>query len=277
MGERFVNLSRYQRLFRDYRKDRAVTATQVARELGLNPSTLCPYAHGDKVDFLPEVAFKIGRLLGRDVRELRNFAGWDRYGHLFGDHPEPPPLGDNVRLFLPPFQHQFPLFVRGRSASNARGAIGRRAVATGATTLAEQPRVFISYATPDGIDFAELVENKLHIAGFNPWRDQSSLKAGDPWAETIRRTIASCAVLLVVITAGAERSSQLGWEVGLADAHRVPVIPLRRHAEVGILPQVEGYQEVSFVDGKDRPWDRLFEEILRLAPQLRTHRNGAPA
>lgn len=59
--------------------------------------------------------------------------------------------------------------------------------------------VFLSYASQDA-DAALRVCNALRQAGIEVWFDQSALRGGDAWDESIRRQIKTCALFIPIIS-----------------------------------------------------------------------------
>ena len=51
--------------------------------------------------------------------------------------------------------------------------------------------VFLSYASQDA-EVAQHIANSLRSAGVEVWFDQSELRGGDVWDQTIRRHIRDC-------------------------------------------------------------------------------------
>ncbi|MBS0579734.1 MAG: TIR domain-containing protein [Proteobacteria bacterium] len=66
---------------------------------------------------------------------------------------------------------------------------------SGATTQA----VFLSYASQDAVAARSLCES-LRAAGVEVWFDQSELRGGDAWDQTIRRQIRDCALFIPIIS-----------------------------------------------------------------------------
>jgi TolB-like protein len=59
--------------------------------------------------------------------------------------------------------------------------------------------VFLSYASGDGVA-AERICTSLRAAGIEVWFDQSELRGGDAWDQSIRKQIKTCALFLAVIS-----------------------------------------------------------------------------
>jgi hypothetical protein len=59
--------------------------------------------------------------------------------------------------------------------------------------------VFLSYASQDA-DAARRICDALRAAGIEVWFDQSELRGGDAWDQSIRNQIKTCALFLPVIS-----------------------------------------------------------------------------
>jgi TolB-like protein len=59
--------------------------------------------------------------------------------------------------------------------------------------------VFLSYASQDA-PLASRIGDAMRAAGLEVWFDQSELRGGDVWDETIRRQIAECALFIPIIS-----------------------------------------------------------------------------
>ena len=59
--------------------------------------------------------------------------------------------------------------------------------------------VFLSYASQDA-DAAKRICDALRTAGIEVWFDQSELRGGDAWDQSIRKQIKTCALFIPVIS-----------------------------------------------------------------------------
>jgi hypothetical protein len=59
--------------------------------------------------------------------------------------------------------------------------------------------VFLSYASGDAAA-AERIATSLRAAGIEVWFDQSELRGGDAWDQSIRKQIKTCALFLPIIS-----------------------------------------------------------------------------
>src|SRR5215469_12484245 len=84
--------------------------------------------------------------------------------------------------------------------------------------------VFLSYASQDA-EAAQKICNALRAAGIEVWFDQSELRGGDAWDESIRNQIKACALFIPVISANAharlEGYFRLEWKLAVDRSHRI--------------------------------------------------------
>ena len=59
--------------------------------------------------------------------------------------------------------------------------------------------VFLSYASQDA-EAAQKICEALRAAGIEVWFDQSELRGGDAWDQSIRKQIKTCALFVPVIS-----------------------------------------------------------------------------
>ena len=69
-------------------------------------------------------------------------------------------------------------------------------------SMAEERRIFISYARNDGADLAERLQMDLAANGFEPWLDALNIAGGDSWTDEIERGIDTAYAVLAVLTPG---------------------------------------------------------------------------
>jgi TolB-like protein/Flp pilus assembly protein TadD len=94
--------------------------------------------------------------------------------------------------------------------------------------------VFLSYASQDA-EAAARIYNTLRAAGIEVWYDQSELRGGDVWDQSIRRQIKACALFVPVISKHthqrAEGYFRLEWKLAvdrshLITAHKAFLVPV---------------------------------------------------
>ena len=84
--------------------------------------------------------------------------------------------------------------------------------------------VFLSYASQDA-DAARQICDALRAAGIEVWFDQSELRGGDAWDQSIRRQIKTCALFLAIISKHtherAEGYFRLEWKLAVDRSHLI--------------------------------------------------------
>jgi hypothetical protein len=86
--------------------------------------------------------------------------------------------------------------------------------------------VFISYGSDDA-ELARELRRHLERGGYSCWMAPDDVAGPKSWAEQIVEAIASCKVVLVLISSVANRSTHVSKEVDLAMAHGKAVLPVR--------------------------------------------------
>jgi len=85
-----------------------------------------------------------------------------------------------------------------------------------------KPAVFISYASQDA-KAAKRICDALRAAGIEVWFDQSELRGGDAWDQSIRRQIKTCALFLPVISRNTHNRDEgyfrLEWKLAVDRCH----------------------------------------------------------
>jgi len=84
--------------------------------------------------------------------------------------------------------------------------------------------VFLSYASQDA-EAAQRICAALHTAGVEVWFDQSGLRGGDAWDQSIRKQIKTCALFLPVISRNThdrlEGYFRLEWKLAVDRSHLI--------------------------------------------------------
>ena len=84
--------------------------------------------------------------------------------------------------------------------------------------------VFLSYASQDA-EAAQKICEALRAAGIEVWFDQSELRGGDAWDQSIRRQIKSCALFIPLISRHtherAEGYFRLEWKLAVDRSHLI--------------------------------------------------------
>jgi TolB-like protein len=142
--------------------------------------------------------------------------------------------------------------------------------------------VFLSYASQDAAA-ARPIADALRAAGIEVWFDQSELRGGDVWDQTIRRQIRDCALFLPIISthtqARAEGYFRLEWRLAEQRTHlmgrsRTFIVPVC----VDDTPEAEADVPDSFSAAQ---WTRLHAGntppafVERIERLLSTNEQGA--
>jgi TolB-like protein len=84
------------------------------------------------------------------------------------------------------------------------------------------PAIFISYASQDA-EAAQRICEALRAGGIEVWFDQSELRGGDAWDQSIRKQIKTCALFLPIISRGThdrdEGYFRLEWKLAVDRSH----------------------------------------------------------
>ncbi len=93
------------------------------------------------------------------------------------------------------------LHLSGQGALDAMSAEKERGPVSAVSGQATMPAgpVFLSYASED-VAAAERIAKALRTAGIEVWFDQSALRGGDVWDQTIRKQIKTCSLFIPVIS-----------------------------------------------------------------------------
>jgi TolB-like protein/Tfp pilus assembly protein PilF len=84
--------------------------------------------------------------------------------------------------------------------------------------------VFLSYASQDA-DAAQRICEALRAAGIEVWFDQSELRGGDAWDQSIRKQIKTCALFMPIVSrnthARGEGYFRLEWKLAVDRSHLI--------------------------------------------------------
>jgi hypothetical protein len=97
---------------------------------------------------------------------------------------------------------------------------------SGAASVLQQIRVFISYARADGANAATRLRAELERAGFTVWRDIEGMQGGKAWRDQLQAAIREVHAMLLLLTPGSVASEVVGWERRTALEFGKPIIPL---------------------------------------------------
>src|SRR5215468_12427521 len=84
--------------------------------------------------------------------------------------------------------------------------------------------IFLSYASQNA-DAARRICDALRASGIEVWFDQSELRGGDAWDQSIRKQIKTCALFLPIISKHtherAEGYFRLEWKLAVDRSHLI--------------------------------------------------------
>ncbi|HSF49806.1 MAG TPA: tetratricopeptide repeat protein, partial [Nitrososphaeraceae archaeon] len=86
-------------------------------------------------------------------------------------------------------------------------------------------KLFISYSRDDAGDFAKHVHRYFISRKYHVFIDINSIRAGDPWADSIEKNISDCDIFIVILTPDSLLSSHVEKEVLQAQRNNKIIIP----------------------------------------------------
>jgi hypothetical protein len=93
--------------------------------------------------------------------------------------------------------------------------------------LANQPRVFISYARADASDFAEYLAVALKYAGFDAYLDRHNIAKAEDWEARLGDLIAKSDTIIFIITPQSVNSTRCDWEIKRTVAMSKRLVPVQ--------------------------------------------------
>ena len=86
-------------------------------------------------------------------------------------------------------------------------------------------KIFVSYSSPDGSDFAEYFKEQFEKEEIQVIVDHAGIKPGEDWSKRLRKAIAESDIVVVIITRSALKSSEVEKEVFEARNQNKVIIP----------------------------------------------------
>ncbi|HEY7493681.1 MAG TPA: TIR domain-containing protein [Candidatus Tectomicrobia bacterium] len=130
--------------------------------------------------------------------------------------------------------------------------------------MADQWRVFISYARQDGEAFATALRRRLEKEEpeITLWQDRTEMEGGVGWWKQIEEAIAKCAFLVIVMTPSAMRSEVTRKEWRYARQHGICVYPVKGTAdsELDYRSLPKWMSKAHFFD-LDREWETFIHYL----------------
>lgn len=129
-----------------------------------------------------------------------------------------------------------------------------------------RPAIFLSYASQDA-DAARRLCDALRAKGLEVWFDQSELRGGDAWDQSIRKQIKECALFIPIIShntnAREEGYFRLEWKLAVDRSH------LMADDKTFFLPVIldNAPESAARVPDKfrERQWTRIVDDATTLA------------
>jgi len=126
--------------------------------------------------------------------------------------------------------------------------------------------IFLSYASQDA-DAARRICESLRAAGLEVWFDQSELRGGDAWDQSIRKQIKECALFVPIITPNTQAREEgyfrLEWKLAVDRSH------LMADNKAFFVPVLIGdvSEPAALVPDKfrERQWSRLDDDATIVA------------
>jgi hypothetical protein len=136
-------------------------------------------------------------------------------------------------------------------------------------------RIFISYATPDGV-IADEVSDWLRAAGhelFLAHDLRDGIGVGEDWKQRLYRELRRVDVVIGVVTSSFVASNWCSAELGIADALGCRLIPLR--AEAGVVhPLMRDLQYAGYQADPQQARNRVLQTLRLLEDSAGTWREG---
>lgn len=136
--------------------------------------------------------------------------------------------------------------------------------------MADQGKVFISYARKDGAELAQRLQADLQQRGYEPWLDKQRIEGGASWTNSIEEAIDAADYLLALLTPGSYRSEICRAEQLRSLRKGKCVIPLMAQQGCDIPLHLEAKNYRDFSVGR-----KYHQSLNELLTDLRD-RNGVP-
>ena len=133
-----------------------------------------------------------------------------------------------------------------------------------------EAEVFISYSHKDQEQVTQLVE-RLQSAGVTAWIDHRGIEGATLWPEVIAEAIASCKVVILMVSSTSMATMPVTREVMMAGEANKPILPLV--LEPATIPSsiqyyLTGIQKIDLCAGAD---DQVFSAILQSLARWGVH------
>jgi TolB-like protein len=155
--------------------------------------------------------------------------------------------------------------------ANAQGDQMSRPSEAGPFTIAEG-KAFISYASQN-VAIANALCDALESAGISCWLAPRDVRPGDFYADAIVQALATCRVLILVLSQAAISSPHVMREVERASSKRLPIITFRTDT-APLTPGLEYFLSASqWLDASGGPAAHQFPKLIEA---VRSQASSAP-
>jgi hypothetical protein len=134
--------------------------------------------------------------------------------------------------------------------------------------------VFLSHSMKD-VEHVDQVRRQLEALGILAWLAELDPRPGTSVLEKIEAVLPTCDAVVFLITTNSIDSAYVQQEVGLARAHRMPMVPLVDHrvdrSKLGLIVELEwiGIDLDNPSEALERVTQSLQPMLLRQASELR--------
>ena len=141
--------------------------------------------------------------------------------------------------------------------------------------LANQPRVFISYARADASDFAEYLSAALKSAGFDAYLDRHNIAKAEDWEARLGDLIAKSDTIIFIITPHSVNSTRCDWEIKHTVAMGKRLVPVQwipvPEADVPVELKRLNYTIFTTGESFSAPFAELVDTLRQDLDWLRQH------
>ncbi|NWF69572.1 MAG: toll/interleukin-1 receptor domain-containing protein [Chloroflexi bacterium] len=123
--------------------------------------------------------------------------------------------------------------------------------------------IFISYSRKDK-EFAQRLVAQLEKSGYPCWIDTEAIEGGQKWVQQINEALKNALCVILVLSGHAQQSDFVSRELGMADALKKLIIPVRLEATE---PSIQT-DHLQFIDFQKQPFDKAFKQLIAALPPL---------
>jgi len=143
------------------------------------------------------------------------------------------------------------------------------------SNLANQPRVFISYARADASDFAEYLSAALKSVGFDAYLDRHNIAKAEDWEARLGDLIAKSDTIIFIITPHSVNSTRCDWEIKRTVSMGKRLVPVQwipvPEADVPVELKRLNYTIFTTGESFSAPFAELVDTLRQDLDWLRQH------